>query len=291
MVASCSCRFRRCRRCCCTACALAQTKVGFLTQGRGWKFRVLADTEKNAKREEKAWVTVALSATFLLRDVSFAYERPMRADGNPFQVALQAGFLRLFQHVQDFLFYFQSSKRVSSPCCLGWDLYQEPDAAGCCWPHARRALLPAEQGIYRHMTDFRKGNVEYDSHSLLAGETWRCRYGYGSGWFWICRVSYYGPNAQILDTLWLSIVKVATTTTLVRLQALRLLGKSIFMLPLASELQDLQTAASRALRLSLESITETVVLGWMRSPGADQIWILASDMAARILLLLEFMVK
>ena len=188
---------------------LAQTKVGFLTGGRGRNFRKLAGAEKNAQREEAyARATVALTraqrfcflmcpldmkglvgaATVVgnLQHGSGICEQ--RADADPLQVALRASSLNLSQQDEDFLRHFRASAAVTN----GWfppaalvEIYHEPDKLQ--WlhliivdlQHPKRASL-AEQRVQRHMMDFRQGNVVNTTPiPLEAGEDWRCRYSYG----------------------------------------------------------------------------------------------------------------
>ena len=96
--------------------------------------------------------------------------------------------------------------------------------------HPRRASLPAEQRIYRRMTDFHKGNVSNTTPiPRVAGETWRCRYAYGYGlddsdlpcfllWPERTDLGYF----EVVDCGACDCYN--TAITLVRPQALRLLG-------------------------------------------------------------------
>lgn len=119
---------------------LAQTKVGFLTGGRGYTCRAPEETEKNAQREE-ARATVALiraqrfcfvmcpldmkgfvgaaMAVGSLQHGSGICER--RVEGDPLRVALRADSLSSSYLGEDFLLNFRTSatgQLASSPLQL-----------------------------------------------------------------------------------------------------------------------------------------------------------------------------
>jgi len=171
---------------------LAQTKVGFLTGGRGRNFRKLTDAEKDAQREEAyARATVALTraqrfcflmcpldmkglvgaATVVgsLQQGSGICEQ--RADADPLQIALRASSLNSSQQDEDFLRHFRASAAAANgrfPPAALVEIYQEPDAVFSKLRrlhliivdllHPKRASY-AEQRVYRHMMNFRRGNA------------------------------------------------------------------------------------------------------------------------------------
>ena len=271
---------------------LTQTKVGFLTGGRGRNFHKLADAEKNAQHEEAyARATVALTraqrfcflmcpldmkglvgaATVVgsLQHGSGICEQ--RADADPLQVALKASSRNLSQQDEDFLRHFRASAAVTNGCfppAAVVETNHEPDAAFAklrrLHPiivdllHPKRASL-AEQRVHRHMMDFRRGNaLNTTPLPLKAGENWRCRYGYGYdlddsdlSCFLVLPERTDHGNFRVIgcETCAYHILGEAANIATLGLEhfyaAFGLKGS-----------RDLRPAASRALQLDLESISE-----------------------------------
>ena len=143
------------------------------------------------------------------------------------------------------------------------EIYHEPDAAFAKLRrlhliigdllHPKRASL-AEQRVHQHMLDFRQGNaLNTTPIPLEAGEDWRCQYGYGYGLddsdlpcFLVLPERTDHGNFRVVDC------ETCAHHILGDVANIATLGLEHFY----AGSRDLRPAASRALQLDLESISE-----------------------------------
>ena len=193
---------------------LAQTKIGFLTGGRGYSFQELSPEDKQSQREEAfARATVALTraqrfcfimcpldmkgiigaATVvgcLQHGVGICDER---STGSSLLVELKAGSLAQSRDDSNFLEAFRLSATVKTgefPPAALVELYHEPEASAArlrrlhivivdlC--HPRRTATRTEKHFHQQITGLRNergGSVT--PIPLCNQEEWRCRYVFG----------------------------------------------------------------------------------------------------------------
>ena len=193
---------------------LAQTKIGFLTGGRGYSFQELSPEDKQSQREEAfARATVALTraqrfcfimcpldmkgiigaATIvgcLQHGVGICDER---STGSALVVELKAGSLAQSRDDANFLAAFRHSATVTTgefPPAALVELYHEPEAIAArlrrlhlvivdlC--HPRKTSTRAEKQFYQQITRLQDtGCVSITPIPLCNQEEWRCRYVFG----------------------------------------------------------------------------------------------------------------
>ena len=190
---------------------LAQTKIGFLTGGRGYSFQELSPEDKQSQREEAfARATVALTraqrfcfimcpldmkgiigaATVvgcLQHGVGICDER---STGSSLLVELKAGSLAQSKDDSNFLEALRLSATVKTgefPPAALVELYHEPEASSAPLRrlhlvivdlrHPRKAATRTEKRFYQQITELRndqEGSVT--PVPLCNQEEWRCRY-------------------------------------------------------------------------------------------------------------------
>ena len=195
---------------------LAQTKIGFLTGGRGNNFQELSDTEKQSQREEAfARATVALTRAqrfcFIMCPLDMkgligaatvvgclqhgAGVCEQQPNGSPLLIALRAESLAVSRSDEDFLGALQLSaarKTGEFPPAALVEIYQEPGAetarlrrlhliiVDLC--HPRKVVTKSEKYLYHHMLTARDTwAIGTTPIPLRQTEPWRCRYSFGYG--------------------------------------------------------------------------------------------------------------
>ena len=193
---------------------LAQTKIGFLTGGRGYSFQELSPEDKQSQREEAfARATVALTraqrfcfimcpldmkgiigaATVvgcLQHGVGICDER---STGSSLLVELKARSLAQSRDDANFLAAFRHSATVKTgefPPAALVELYHEPEAIAArlrrlhlvivdlC--HPRKTATRTEKQFYQQITRLRDARgVSITPIPLCNQEKWRCRYVFG----------------------------------------------------------------------------------------------------------------
>ena len=193
---------------------LAQTKIGFLTGGRGYSFQELSPEDKQSQREEAfARATVALTraqrfcfimcpldmkgiigaATVvgcLQHGVGICDER---STGSSLLVELKARSLAQSRDDANFLEAFRLSATVKTgefPPAALVELYHEPEAIAArlrrlhlvivdlC--HPRKTATRTEKQFYQQLTGLRnEKGVSVTPIPLCNQEEWRCRYVFG----------------------------------------------------------------------------------------------------------------
>ena len=193
---------------------LAQTKIGFLTGGRGYSFQELSPEDKQSQREEAfARATVALTraqrfcfimcpldmkgiigaATVvgcLQHGVGICDER---STGSSLLVELKAGSLAQSRDDANFLAAFRFSATVKTgefPPAALVELYHEPEAIAArlrrlhlvivdlC--HPRKTATRTEKQFYQQITGlWNERGVSVTPIPLCNQEEWRCRYVFG----------------------------------------------------------------------------------------------------------------
>ena len=192
---------------------LAQTKIGFLTGGRGNKFQQLNDIEKQSQRAEAfARATVALTRAqrfcFIMSPLDMkgligaatvvgclqhvAGLCDEQFTGSPLIVALKAGSLARSRGGDDFLEALRHSAATKTgefpPASL--EIYHEPGAVAArlrrlhliivdlC--HPRRVVTKTEKHLHRQMMAVHDTWVVGTTPiPLRRNEAWKCRYSFG----------------------------------------------------------------------------------------------------------------
>ena len=194
---------------------LAQTKIGFLTGGRGYSFQELTPDEKQSQREEAfARATVALTKAqrfcFIMCPLdmkgiigaatvvgclqhSMVQECDEQSTGSPLLMALKAGSLDRFRDDSDFLDAFRLSATTKTGefgPAAPVELYHEPGAVAArlrrlhliivdlC--HPRKNATRVEKHFHRQLATVRDTQaVGTTPIPLGREEAWRYRYSFG----------------------------------------------------------------------------------------------------------------
>ena len=195
---------------------LAQTKIGFLTGGRGNNFQELSDIEKRSQREEAfARATVALTraqrycfimwfldmkgligaATMvgcLQHKAGVCEQQPT---GSPLLIALKAESLANSRGDEDFLGALRLSAATETgefPPAALVKVYQEPGAVSARLRrlhliivdlrHPRKVVTKPEKYLYRHMLTARDTwAIGTTPIPLRQNESWRRRHSFAMG--------------------------------------------------------------------------------------------------------------
>ena len=246
---------------------LAQTKIGFLTGGRGNNFQELSDIEKQSQREEAfARATVALTRAqrfcFIMCPLDMkgligaatvvgclqhgAGVCEQQHTGSPLLVALKAGSLARSRGDDDFLKALRLSAATKAggvPPAALVEIYHEPGAVAArlrrlhliivdlC--HPRKVVTKTEKFLYRQMLAVRD-TWAVGTTPGGRNETWRCRYSFGYGLDDSDKpVFLVWPERTEHNGFWLLDVETGITMICVRLPAFRIWDSNISMLRLA----------------------------------------------------------
>ena len=272
---------------------LAQTKIGFLTGGRGYSFQELSPEDKQSQREEAfARATVALTraqrfcfimcpldmkgiigaATVvgcLQHGVGICDER---STGSSLLVELKAGSLAQSRDDSNFLEAFRLSATVKTgefPPAALVELYHEPEASAArlrrlhlvivdlC--HPRKTATRTEKHFYQQITGLRNergGSVT--PIPLCNQEEWRCRYVFGYSLDDSDKPVYLiWPERTRNNGLWLFDVARNQYHNLCQTASIRNLGLEHFYAAFGLGCsRDLRTSSARAFGISVNDISE-----------------------------------
>ena len=272
---------------------LAQTKIGFLTGGRGYSFQELSPEDKQSQREEAfARATVALTraqrfcfimcpldmkgiigaATVvgcLQHGVGICDER---STGSSLLVELKAGSLAQSRDDANFLAAFRLSATVKTgefPPAALVELYHEPEAIAArlrrlhlvivdlC--HPRKTATRTEKHFYQQVTGLRNekgGSVT--PIPLCNQEEWRCRYVFGYSLDGSDKPVYLiWPERTRSNGLWLLDVARNQYHNLCQTASIRNLGLEHFYAAFGLGCsRDLRTSSARAFGISDNDISE-----------------------------------
>ena len=272
---------------------LAQTKIGFLTGGRGYSFQELSPEDKQSQREEAfARATVALTraqrfcfimcpldmkgiigaATVvgcLQHGVGICDER---STGSSLLVELKAGSLAQSRDDSNFLEALRLSATVKTgefPPAALVELYHEPEASSARLRrlhlvivdlrHPRKAATRTEKRFYQQITELRNdqgGSVT--PVPLCNQEEWRCRYVFGYSLDDSDKPVYLiWPERTSGNGFWLLDAASNQYHNLCQTVSIRNLGLEHFYAAFGLGCsRDLRTSSARAFGISVNDISE-----------------------------------